>query len=800
MTLGNKALNLLSLKNDFGFEVPDFVVVDFAHLFENFETTQTALEKQINAWLKGRRPFTDVEKLVARGISKLKLDKEAIAEIYALVASKGWQKVSVRTSAALEDGAGNSFAGQYESFLDISPTRDEIAKHALASFKSVIAPKVLNYARSQRIRDFKIAGSIVIQEMFFGDVSGVLFSENGSGEIAIAYNRSWRNTVVDGESAETLSIGRDRLSDRNLPPQIRQLCQQALAIEAKVGKPVDIEFAYDSKRLALLQYRPVTVANLDYLLEWDATNISENYPGITLPLTYSFIRSMYAGVYPAFLRKLGTPQRLLDANTNSFENMLGYLSGHVYYRITSWYETVKLLPGRSNQEAFEAMLNPVKKRGAADKKRMDARSLVAVLRFVWLLLRSESLSRKFKKRVAEVLNFYEGYQVDYVNAAALFASIRQSRKALLEEWSTSILNDVKLMVFHGILKRVFFKSADVEYLNFLQGLSDRASIKPLEGITKLGKVVEKAMHTERVTTITALQRTKSHAQVIEAAKSYINDFGARTPDELKLENERLTDRIGDVLELAIKAAGSNFSVSTAKTQTQWPAQIKTWQRPILGYVAKETRRAIDWRERFRFNRAQMFNLSRDAYNVIGAALAAENIIATSRDIFWLTEQEVDELVNGHAWQLDAKATVKTRKAQFKKYAKTDMALAVHGAGRIAPLHLNQIRPAAGALAGTGVAPGEINAKVVVATEFDANLDVRGKILVVHHIDPGWTLLFTQAAGIVAERGNALSHAAIIAREIGIPAVVAAPGATTALKTGDRITINGVTGAITRAKN
>ncbi len=800
MNLGNKALNLLQLKNDFGFDVPDFIVVDYSQLFENFAATQAALEKQINAWLKGRRPFTDLEKLVSRIGTTLRIDSDALSEIHAMVSAKGWQKVSLRTSAALEDGAGNSFAGQYESFLDITPTRSEIEKYAIASFNSVIAPKVLNYARAQRIREFKIAGSVVIQEMFFGDVSGVLFTENGSGEVAIAYNDSWRNTVVDGESAITLRIGRDRLNDKSLAPQIRTLCLQALEIEKRVGKPVDIEFAYDGKRLVLLQYRPITVANLDYLLEWDSTNISENYPGITLPLTYSFIRSMYAGVYPAFLRTLGTPQRLLDANANSFENMLGYLNGHVYYRITSWYETIKLLPGRSNQEAFEAMLNPVKKRGAADKKRMDARSLIAVLRFVWLLLRSEAKSRQFKKRVAEVLAFFEGYQVEYVNAAAVFASIRQSRRALLEEWSTSILNDVKLMVFHGILKRVFFKSADSEYLSFLQGLSDRASIKPLEGLTKLGKVVVGAMKNERVSSIAALERTKSYPQVIDAAKSYISDFGARTPDELKLENERLTDRITDVLELAIKAADTNFTVKTERPSLQWPAHIKTWQRPILGYVAKETRRAIDWRERFRFNRAQMFNLSRDAYNVIGAALAAEGAIASSRDIFWLTEQEVDELVNGHAWQLDAKATVKSRKAMFKKYAKTEMALAVHGAGRIAPLHLTQIKPANGELAGTGVAPGEITAKVVVATEFDANLDVRGKILVVHHIDPGWTLLFTQAAGIVAERGNALSHAAIIAREIGIPAVVAAPGATSQLKTGDRITINGVTGAISRAKN
>ncbi len=80
-------------------------------------------------------------------------------------------------------------------------------------------------------------------------------------------------------------------------------------------------------------------------------------------------------------------------------------------------------------------------------------------------------------------------------------------------------------------------------------------------------------------------------------------------------------------------------------------------------------------------------------------------------------------------------------------------------------------------------------------EFDPHLDVRGKILVAEHIDPGWTLLLVQAAGVITERGNALSHVAIVSRELRIPAVVAVPGATERLATGDVVSINGTTGAV-----
>ena len=182
-----------------------------------------------------------------------------------------------------------------------------------------------------------------------------------------------------------------------------------------------------------------------------------------------------------------------------------------------------------------------------------------------------------------------------------------------------------------------------------------------------------------------------------------------------------------------------------------------------------------------------------------AALAAEGLLASARDIYWLTDAEVDELVGGHSPLLEAKYVVTARKKAFAKFTKEEKALAVHGTGRIAALHQSPVEALASGsgLSGNGVASGEVTAEVIVLKEFDSSADVRGKVLVVSYIDPGWTLLFTQAAAIIAERGNALSHAAIIAREIGIPCIVAVPGATTTLVTGDTIRVNGTSGVITK---
>ncbi|MEO0024704.1 MAG: hypothetical protein RL196_1145 [Actinomycetota bacterium] len=811
--IGGKAQGLIRLRDEFGLPVPAFIVVPFAESIGDFEKHRANFASVITDYFASGDE-QDLAAAVEKIANNLIINDECLDLVNKQVAAKKWRKVSFRTSAVVEDGPDASFAGQYESFVDVDYTLEALHAHAKACFLSMLSLRVIRYARERHASHFEIGGSFIVQEMFYGTASGVLFTENGSGAIEIHAVDSWRNTVVEGSDALETIVSRENPERESLSPSIRTLCQRALEAEARIGRPLDIEWSAKDDKVMFLQMRPITVARLDFELDWDSTNISENYPGITLPLTYSVIRELYAGVYQSFFRLLGTPEKLLKADEAVFRNMLGYLHGHVYYRITNWYVLLKFLPGRANQEFFEAMLSPVVTRGEKPKKRgrLDPRSFAAIIRFIWVLLTSEGRSRRFRQKFASKLTFFKSYHVNFVNAAELLDASKKIRAELLADWATPILNDVKLMVFHGLLKKYFFYGEDqTSYLAFLQGLSDRASLKPLEQLSGVGATIAKAMTSESVNTIDALRTTPSWSLVAKAADEYVTAFGSRTPGELKLESVRLTDDIADVLQMALKAHESTFaeyaaahSPGNAKSAAAmaWPTHVPRLQRPMLRWVANNTRRAIDWRERFRFNRAQTFDLSRSLYDAVAKVLVNEGLLAHARDIYWLTEHEVDEIVNAHAWSLDAKPIVAQRKALFAEYESKNLSLAMHGAGTIAGAHLQAVSPItdADALAGKGVAPGVLTAEVIICKEFDPNVDVRGKILVVHHIDPGWTLLFTQAAGIVAERGNALSHAAIIAREIGIPAVVAAPNATSRLVNGETITINGILGTITREKN
>lgn len=802
--LGGKADGLIRLRDEFRVSVPAFVVAPFADLIVDFDAVRFDIAEAFAVFSSGGSE-SQLERRLTTIVASLTFDTDALDRLHSAILAAGLTAVSFRTSALLEDGIDASFAGQYDTYLDIEYGRSELDEYARRCAVSMMSLRVMRYAHDRGIERFDLGGSLIVQQMFHGDAAGVLFTENGTGAMTIAASSQGANAVVEGGDAHEYVLSRGEIADPNIPKPLRLLGEQTWRLEAAVGHPLDIEWVYRGDEVMFLQMRPLTTRPLSVEWEWDSTNISENYPGVTLPLTYSVIRELYAGVYMSFVRMLGASEKRIRAEEHAFRNMLGYLNGRVYYRITNWYELLKFLPGRANQEFFEAMLNPVRHRGKASRRRrMDAPSLFAVGRFLWLLTQSESRSKRFRDAFAVKLEFYRGYRVDFVTAPALLAASTTIRREILADWSAPILNDVKLMVFHGLLTRYFFRDDDpTEYLAFLQGLTDRASLTPLQHLADVGRSVEAALTAEGVSGISELRDTPSWPAVEAAADEYVTAFGSRTPGELKLESVRLTDEIDDVLGMALKAYQSEFVNRSAgqadRSDISWPSGLPRYQRPLLRWVAAHTRRAIDWRERFRFNRAQTFDLTRGLYDAVGSILAAEGLIETRRDVYWLTEHEIDEIVNGHAWSLDAKTLVTSRRAQFDDYAATVMSLAVSGAGPV-PAHNLVAAQSAGAdgqLAGRGVAPGVLTAPVVVCTEFDPAVDVRGKILVVNHIDPGWTLLFTQAAGIVSERGNALSHAAIIAREIGIPAVVGVPGALTALVTDDIITIDGIRGSINR---
>jgi len=128
------------------------------------------------------------------------------------------------------------------------------------------------------------------------------------------------------------------------------------------NKGQDIEWALNPSDFAIWQTRDITADLSDLEIIYDNTNISESYPGITLPLTYSFIKFAYTQVYKNFLTFIGVKKELLRSFKEESGNLLGQMKGRVYYNVKNWYKMIRLLPGYSqNKDFFESMWNPKEK-------------------------------------------------------------------------------------------------------------------------------------------------------------------------------------------------------------------------------------------------------------------------------------------------------------------------------------------------------------------------------------------------------------------------------------------------------
>ncbi len=794
--IGAKAEGLLALRGDYPDLVPEFVVIPVASVLRSgadwldraHDAARLALATSGVYGGAGNAAGADAGAGNSAGASAVQapetladiaasaeLNADALAELMGPAAT--WPLVSVRTSAISEDGPERSFAGLYVTHLDQSAS--DVGGAVLDCIRSLVNERVIAYARAAGVTELKVGGSVVVQRMVTGRIAGVMFTQTGRGALEVAYSDAGPDAVVRGEKARHFSVRAvDPVPRRGPVP--RRLLRIGRELQRTNGAS-DVEFAASGRRLWLLQVRPVTAPDRTSTLAWDSSNIGENYPGVTLPLTYSFIRGVYAEVYPAFFRLLGRNGAQLRKQSHVFGNTLGYVFGRVHYQIDNWFHMAAMLPGgRANEDFFADMLRPVKRSDGHRKARPGVWGAVvlgfAALRFAVVLAASERRSRRFRRDFERRYARYSAIDFEGLAPDAALTALAHIRTDLLALWAVPILNDVRLMIAHGLLLRSFGQGRNADYLAFMSGLTDRVSVAPLTALSALGKE------------LAGLGQQPEFTEAGRAAlDAYLDSFGGRAPDELQLENPRLGDDRAQLVALAAHAAAA-----PPRPEPTPPPRGTMPQRVIGAHV----RRAIDHRERFRFNRAQVFGLARHAFLGAGAALTRAGLLDEVHDVFWVTESELTDVVFGHSWSADLRPLVAQRKSMRADYdaAQPTRRLVGSGAVAIASVRADQA-VAKGELAGQGVSPGRFTGEVLVLTEFDANADVRGKLLVTRHVDPGWTLLFVSAGGIITERGNALSHVAIIGRELGIPVIAGAPEATTALRSGDTVDMDGTTGGI-----
>ncbi|HEX6051578.1 MAG TPA: PEP-utilizing enzyme, partial [Gemmatimonadaceae bacterium] len=526
--------------------------------------------------------------------------------------------------------------------------------------------------------------------------------------------------------------------------------------------------------------------------------------------------------------------------------------GRVYYNLVSWYRILALLPGyRINRSFMEQMMGvkeglppELESKITAPNWRERAADGVAIARtVVGLIAAYRRLPRdigRFHERLRTALD--DGGDLTLRRGDELVAHYRDLERRLLTRWDAPLVNDFFAMIFYGVLRRLAVawvgdESGSLQN-DLVSGGGAIVSAEPAMRIERMAGLVgedDGLVNTflngdmPGVHAALAAHATRG-PEIRRELESYLATFGDRCLEELKLETTTLGEdplmlvrSVGRVARARRTAATGEVAPreSAPRADIRGDAERRALaalrgrpiRRAIFRWVLRQARERVRDRENLRFERTRLFGRVRRIFLELGKRYAAVDALDEPRDVFYLTVDEALGWAGGTSATADIRAVSAARKAEFARYhtmpAPADRfetrGLVHAGHDFSPPLRLaseqhgdDAASAARGEIRrGTGCYPGIVRGLArVVRDPRDASLEP-GEILVAERTDPGWVMLFPAASGLLVERGSLLSHSAIVARELGLPAVVSIDGLTSWLATGDEVEFDGRTGEVRR---
>ncbi len=715
----------------------------------------------------------------------------------------GAELFAVRSSCALEDSEEKSYAGQFKTLLNVR--REEVGEavrtvlesaskiDVYESFKGT-ASKALKLHPGQP----KLEGTerppmrVIVQEMVASDISGVLFTANPQGllneTVIVAGRGLGEDVVTDRTETTTYYYNQDDQLYCFEGQEEGVLTAEQLYRLVKIGEKIrhlfqremDVEYAIKGDDIFILQARPITTLQYKDLMVLDNSNIVESYPGVCLPLTQSFVRTVYYEIFRNLVLRLSGNRELVRQMEPILKNMVDVSSGKIYYCISSWYDVLQLLPFSSRIiPIWQEMLGVGNRKVTAHVNRVSpavkGRILLSFLKYMHTTPREmKALNERFRQ-------LYPAYvrRVRAQNSLQGLLDLYDGmRREILKDWDITLANDMYAFLYTHL--------AGKGHADALAQIRNLESMKPVLALEELVKTA-KASGLESE----AYQRQK---------RRFISRYGDRCLQELKLEtktwrtNPELVDEFAaQGMKLLEKGEKEYTAPKVAPGRGFHRRGSRTTHRAEAGPFVLRARLGIANRELSRMNRSRLFGVMRMIVLKIGAILADQGRLEQAEDVFYLF---LDELKDERR---DYRQLAAERKKEYADYEKLPAYSRLVFADRVFDRKLHGVSShtlgSSGELLGIVSSAGKICGQVLVITSPDQGLDTAGKIIVTKSTDPGWVFLIRPALGVIAEKGSILSHTAIITRELGKPSLVGVKDAVKLLKTGDTVELDALEGRV-----
>ncbi len=746
---------------------------------------------------------------------------------------------AVRSSSAAEDGVQFSYAGQFLTEINI---RSENLAQAIENVILAFENFSKNYGHKS---EYKYG--IIVQEMLRPDFSGVIFTQNpndaddkaiyinllhGLGEQLVSGRENAFQIRISGSKIEYLNADEEFTGSyfdseikfvkktgqeirSEIQPFVNELVKNAKLISKLRNFPADIEFAIAGGKIYWLQVRPITTLSKSESYIWDNSNIGENYPGVSLPLTASFVTYTYRIAYKAMSRFLGFTNSDFSKNENLFSQMSGTIYGAMYYNVTAWQKLLYQLPFGSKTTK---MLTNAWNIDHPDFEKPPKPNVFKYIRFlaniVKALLRFPTMKLRFVRSHEELMKQYESFDFKILETKQLILKLSEIEQRALRDWITPMLNGLFTMVTFSALKKVVSKSRlATDYPNFANDVlfaqGDIISVKIVRNFREILNDI--AQNKELLTLFNSNENLQAienelpkFQEIHKKIKNYITLYGERCDGgELKMETvdykenqllfiDLLKKNLNNLLRNESKPADFD-SVSILKQKYR----RNILKRLLLQKLVRLAVKRMGDRENFRFSRTQTFALVRRLIRAIDSDLFEQKVIDNVNDTLFLT---FEELKNSEI-QKSYKALISGRKADYENFKNVERTNRYVQRNSEFQAFENQIITNSGEIpVGVGCSSGVVSAKVCIIDVQNPDFEaIDNKILVAKYFEPGWINIFSRAAGIISERGNLLSHTAILCREMGIPSIVGIKKITEFLQNDDEIQMNGATGIVSILK-
>ena len=802
-TSGGKGASLARLFQG-GFPVPEGVIVP-AEAYTAFLGDLRIDTREACATIRAKilaRPMPD------------DLERELRERVAPLLA-KG--AVAVRSSSTMEDLAGAAFAGQHDTFLGVR-TIDDAVDSVRRCFASLWEDRAAHYRRARGFDQQKATMAVVIQQLVESEVAGVGFTMNpisgdpgqivinasfGLGETVVSGAGDVDQFVIDKKSGAIVdrSIGEKEKSivataagteERDLSEeerrassltdaQLEELRQLLIRVERFYAFPQDTEWAFAGGRLHLLQSRPVT----KFPPKWTRGESAERFPNVITPLTWDFVSDGFHLSLEHSLKMMGMP----PFEGHWFELFDNYVYGN---------ETAVKLFTAGQQVAFDSL--------------DSLRALLPVIRerYQWVVQLPVTWARDLDWYLLR-LGALDAIDLESLDEAHLWRHVNE----IDATGSRYFLPNIAISITHGIIHRMLFQLAAMivgptEGAALYDSLTCFCDTKTNLVNNDLNRLATEVRETSGLRDLIArMDRRKIWEEAkLRAFPRFATDFdtflanhGHREVDFdtyhptwigqpwVVLENIRLIAEGGETRDAAAR------EIDLRERQQNAERRFSDLAPEDLRYFALELVRlaraytALDDLEHYETTRLSI--PFRRALIELGRRLVDGRILDAPEDIFFMRRRTIDGLIAGDVAATEAAAEMRESRRAYIANRQRTPAWSLHEEAADAIVDAEAMRGLPGS---PGVAEGVVFCLRGVE---DFGRFPAGSVLVARTTNPAWTPLFHTSVAVITESGGPLSHGAVTAREVGIPAVMAVRGALSLLNDGERVRVNGTTGTVTR---